>query len=461
MRSSRTSGQMTYGDTHLPGQAPLGPESAAGVRVSVENVGYDYALAAAAGRGRVPSGDGERSEASGGGVLRGLRRADRRSTPRFEWGDLRDPAGAHRRRRGPDRLGQVHAGRPRHPTHRSDHRAGAARRSRRDRPGSRCRGPGGCARPATDLRLRRHRARQHHPRFGDPGRGGVGGAADGAGRRFRLCSSSGSRHDGGNAGRRSPAGSANDSPWPGPWCAAPGSSSSTMRRAPSTRRWEPATLAELGAGTGGMTLVVVAYRMSTIALADEVLYLDRGRLVDQGRRRGTHAAPGVCRSRHRLHPRGRRAGRRRGDASRPARPTAGWRIGIPTRRGSGDARDSGDHVDRPGGRSPPDVGDGQTRPRPLPELRTGAVVLFALALLTTGAGGRPRSHPARHRQRPDGDRGPGRRPGLPVSRAGRGGGRGDGVRGIRRQCPTVRGGGGRVGDAAGDRVPGASTICRC
>lgn len=48
---------------------------------------------------------------------------------------------------------------------------------------------------------------------------------------------------------------------------------------------EQAILAALGAGTGAMTVVVIAYRMSTIALADEVAFLDEGRLVD----RGTHA----------------------------------------------------------------------------------------------------------------------------------------------------------------------------
>jgi ABC-type multidrug transport system fused ATPase/permease subunit len=30
------------------------------------------------------------------------------------------------------------------------------------------------------------------------------------------------------------------------------------------------------------TVVVVAYRMATIALADEVVYLDKGRVVDRG-----------------------------------------------------------------------------------------------------------------------------------------------------------------------------------
>lgn len=45
---------------------------------------------------------------------------------------------------------------------------------------------------------------------------------------------------------------------------------------------EQAILTELGVGSGGMTLLVVAYRMSTIALADEVIYLESGRLSDQG-----------------------------------------------------------------------------------------------------------------------------------------------------------------------------------
>ena len=48
-------------------------------------------------------------------------------------------------------------------------------------------------------------------------------------------------------------------------------------------RWCPAAGKKLGAGAGGMTLIVIAYRMSTIALADEIVYLERGRLVDRGR----------------------------------------------------------------------------------------------------------------------------------------------------------------------------------
>ncbi len=48
---------------------------------------------------------------------------------------------------------------------------------------------------------------------------------------------------------------------------------------------EARILATLRGATGGTTLVVVAYRKATIGLADEVIYLDGGRIVD----RGTHA----------------------------------------------------------------------------------------------------------------------------------------------------------------------------
>lgn len=45
---------------------------------------------------------------------------------------------------------------------------------------------------------------------------------------------------------------------------------------------EQAILAELGAGRGRMTLVIVAYRLATIGLADEVVFLDQGRVRDRG-----------------------------------------------------------------------------------------------------------------------------------------------------------------------------------
>jgi ABC-type multidrug transport system fused ATPase/permease subunit len=49
-------------------------------------------------------------------------------------------------------------------------------------------------------------------------------------------------------------------------------------------RVEAAILAGLRAAGGGTTVVVVAYRKATIALADEVIFLRHGRVAD----RGTH-----------------------------------------------------------------------------------------------------------------------------------------------------------------------------
>jgi ABC-type multidrug transport system fused ATPase/permease subunit len=47
---------------------------------------------------------------------------------------------------------------------------------------------------------------------------------------------------------------------------------------------EQAILAGLREASEGMTVLVVAYRMATITLADQVVYLERGRVLD----RGTH-----------------------------------------------------------------------------------------------------------------------------------------------------------------------------
>ena len=46
---------------------------------------------------------------------------------------------------------------------------------------------------------------------------------------------------------------------------------------------EQAILTALRAASTGMTVLVVAYRMATIMLADEVVYLERGEVVDRGR----------------------------------------------------------------------------------------------------------------------------------------------------------------------------------
>ena len=48
-------------------------------------------------------------------------------------------------------------------------------------------------------------------------------------------------------------------------------------------RVEAAILAALRAGDAGASILVVAYRRATIALADEVVYLEHGRVVARGR----------------------------------------------------------------------------------------------------------------------------------------------------------------------------------
>jgi len=57
------------------------------------------------------------------------------------------------------------------------------------------------------------------------------------------------------------------------------------RKKPVPPEVEARILAGLRQQGAGSTLVVVAYRKATIGLADEVLHLEGGRIVD----RGTHA----------------------------------------------------------------------------------------------------------------------------------------------------------------------------
>lgn len=45
---------------------------------------------------------------------------------------------------------------------------------------------------------------------------------------------------------------------------------------------EQAILGALRASSTGTTVLVVAYRMATIALADDVVYVEEGRVVDHG-----------------------------------------------------------------------------------------------------------------------------------------------------------------------------------
>ncbi|MGB6022485.1 MAG: ABC transporter ATP-binding protein, partial [Ornithinimicrobium sp.] len=45
---------------------------------------------------------------------------------------------------------------------------------------------------------------------------------------------------------------------------------------------EQEILSALRTARDGMTVLVVAYRMATILLADRIVYLDQGRVADQG-----------------------------------------------------------------------------------------------------------------------------------------------------------------------------------
>ena len=60
------------------------------------------------------------------------------------------------------------------------------------------------------------------------------------------------------------------------WC-------STTRRARSTRRWRPRSWPACAhRASDAASVVVVAYRKATIALADEVAFIEHGRVIDRG-----------------------------------------------------------------------------------------------------------------------------------------------------------------------------------
>ncbi len=93
-----------------------------------------------------------------------------------------------------------------------------------------------------------------------------------------------------SAGRASPAVSASASPSPGPIIREPQLlilDDATSAVDPSV---EQAILARLREASSGTTVLVVAYRMATILLADEVVYVEGGR-----RHRPRHARPAARR----------------------------------------------------------------------------------------------------------------------------------------------------------------------
>jgi ABC-type multidrug transport system fused ATPase/permease subunit len=88
----------------------------------------------------------------------------------------------------------------------------------------------------------------------------------------------------GERGTTLSAGSASGWRSPAPSCGGRGCSCSTTRRAASTRTVEQRILAGLRESGAASTVVVIAYRRATIALADEVVFVEDGRIAA----RGTH-----------------------------------------------------------------------------------------------------------------------------------------------------------------------------
>ena len=121
---------------------------------------------------------------------------------------------------------------------------------------------------------------RRHPR-----RRGLGGAAHRPGRRVRrrACRAA-STASWGSAAPRFPAASGSGSRWPVRWSAGRGCSSSTTPPRRSTPRSRRASSPPCVSAGATRRCCVIAYRKATIALADEVLFLDGGRIAD----RGTH-----------------------------------------------------------------------------------------------------------------------------------------------------------------------------
>ena len=261
----------------------------------------------------------------------GSRPASRRrccTTSRFDV-----PAGPDRRAGRPDRLRQVHAS-PRSPVRLVDPAAGAvaARRRRRcaswpaaalaehGRAGAAGRRSSSTTRSAATSTLDR-------PTCDDER--GLGGAAAGPGRRLRRprCPTGWTPWSA-SAAPRCPAGSGSGSPWPGRWPAGPGCSCSTTPPARSTRGSRRRSWPGCASGaSSARSILVVAYRRATIALADEVVYLEHGRVVARGTPR--RAAGHRARATPTWSPRTSEA-----EAERRARSTP-ERRGRPTRRRRG------------------------------------------------------------------------------------------------------------------------------
>ena len=87
---------------------------------------------------------------------------------------------------------------------------------------------------------------------------------------------------GSTAASSCPAASGRRSPSAGRSCATPGSSSSTSRRPRSTPRPSSSCSPGSGALAAGRTAIYISHRFSTVRQADRILFLEHGRLVEEG-----------------------------------------------------------------------------------------------------------------------------------------------------------------------------------
>ena len=260
-------------------------------------VGYRRVDAVLRAKGAMEYGDAPAPTGAGGARLDvdGLRYGYQPDRPLLRERDLRRRARADGRAGRGHRVRQEHAHQPADPPGRRRRRRHPGRRHRPARPGPRCSWPR-CSRwcrrrrscsttpcAATSRWAPTCPTRTCGPRSGLP-------RPTASSPPFPTASTRGSA----SGAPRCPAASGSGSRSPGHWYAGRGSWCSTTPRPPSIPRsrrgsWPGSGPRRSQSGLldhrkpeGDTTLVVVAYRKATIGLADEVLYLSEGAIVDRG-----------------------------------------------------------------------------------------------------------------------------------------------------------------------------------